>query len=73
MPRHHLKAYLKVDLQIKNGINGIITSYEIADISDAIEKLVGDSDLYKEIADNLSKEKKGNIEEFKKIQKIIGY
>jgi len=66
-------AYDCVDLQIKNGINGIITSYEIADISDAIEKLVGDSDLYKEIADNLSKEKKGNIEEFKKIQKLIGY
>ena len=66
-------AYDCVDLQIKNGINGIITSYEIADISDAIEKLVGDSDLYKELADNLSKEKKGNIEEFKKIQKLIGY
>ena len=62
-----------VDLQIKDGINGLITTYEVFDIANAIERLIGDKKFYDDIVLNLEKEKKGNIDEFRKIQKIIGY
>ncbi len=62
-----------VDLQIKDGINGLITTYEVFDIANAIERLIWNKKLYDDIVLNLQKEKKGNIDEFRKIQKIIGY
>lgn len=62
-----------VGLQIQDGVNGLITTYNISDIADTIERLIANTELYNHIVINLEKEKKGNIEEFRKIQELIGY
>lgn len=64
-------AYDCVGLQIKNGINGLVTSFDVNEIADAIQSLIENHTLYEKIVLNLEKEKKGNIDEFDKIRKLI--
>lgn len=58
-------------LQIKDGINGLITSFEPYDIANKIELLIKDRDFYNQIVENLKKEKKGNLEEINKFYSLI--
>ncbi len=58
--------------QIRDGENGLIVDMNSTAISDAIEYLSNDKALQEHIIANLKKEKKGNIEEIKKIEKLIG-
>ena len=58
-------------MQMVDGKNGIITSFEPEDIADAIEKLLEDKQLYNDIQAYLKQEKKGNVEEIEKFYKLI--
>ena len=51
--------------------NGIVTDFEPAHVADAVEKLINDKDLYQSIYQYLMQEKKGNIEEIQKINKLL--
>lgn len=58
-------------LQIKDRINGLITSFDPFDIADKIELLMKDEVLYNQIEKNLKKEKKGNLEDIEKFYEIL--
>lgn len=58
-------------MQIVNGKNGLITSFNPEDIADAIERLLSDHALYSDIAEYLRNEKKGNTEEIGKFYELI--
>lgn len=58
-------------MQINNGINGIISTFNPTDIANTIELLLKDKNLYLKIKDNLSKEKKGNTEEIENFYKLL--
>lgn len=58
-------------MQMVDGKNGIITSFEPEDIADAIEKLLEDKQLYNDIQAYLKQEKKGNVEEIENFYKLI--
>ena len=58
-------------MQMVDGKNGLITSFEPDDIADAIERLMNDKQLYMDIQNYLRKEKKGNVEEIGKFYKMI--
>lgn len=59
-------------MQMVDGKNGLITSFEPNDIADAIELLMNDKELYQNIRNYLMQEKKGNVEEIKNFYKLIG-
>lgn len=58
-------------MQMIDGKNGLITSFEPEDIADAIERLMNDKQLYADIQNYLRKEKKGNVEEIAKFYQLI--
>lgn len=59
-------------MQMVDGKNGLITSFEPNDIADAIELLMNDKELYQNIRNYLMQEKKGNVEEIENFYKLIG-
>jgi glycosyltransferase involved in cell wall biosynthesis len=58
-------------MQMIDGKNGLITSFEPYDIADAIERLMNDKELYQEIQNYLTMEKKGNVEEIENFYELI--
>ena len=58
-------------MQMIDGKNGLITSFDPNDIADAIVRLMSDHELYKYIQNYLAQEKKGNVEEIDKFYKLI--
>lgn len=58
-------------MQMVDGKNGLITSFEPYDIADAIERLMNDKELYQEIQNYLTMEKKGNVEEIENFYELI--
>lgn len=58
-------------MQIVNGKNGLITSFNPEDIADAIERLLNDKTLYSNIQEYLRNEKKGNVEDIEKFYELI--
>lgn len=59
-------------MQMVDGKNGLIISFEPSDIADAIEKLLNDHPLYASIQTYLPQEKKGNVEEIDSFYHLIG-
>ena len=60
-------------MQMVDGKNGLITSFEPNDIADAIERLMKDKQLYTDIQKYLKTEKKGNVEEIENFYQLIEY
>lgn len=60
-------------MQMVDGKNGLITSFEPNDIADAIELLMNDKELYQNIQNYLMQEKKGNVEEIENFYQLIEY
>ena len=58
-------------MQMIDGKNGLITSFDPNEIADAIERLMNDKQLYKDIQNYLKTEKKGNVEEIGKFYQLI--
>ena len=58
-------------MQMIDGKNGLISSFDPNDIADAIERLMNDQELYKDIQNYLAQEKKGNVEEIGKFYQLI--
>lgn len=58
-------------MQMIDGKNGLITSFEPNDIADAIERLMNDKELYSDIQNYLKTEKKGNVEEIERFYQMI--
>lgn len=58
-------------MQMVNGKNGLITSFNPEDIADAIERLLNDKTLYSNIQEYLRNEKKGNTEKIEKFYELI--
>jgi len=58
-------------MQMVDGKNGLITSFEPSDIADAIERLMNDKLLYQDIQNYLRTEKKGNVEEIENFYQLI--
>jgi glycosyltransferase involved in cell wall biosynthesis len=58
--------------QIKDGKNGLIVEMNADAVCEGILKLVEDEGLVKSMVECLKKEKKGNVEEVKKWQNLIG-
>ena len=58
-------------MQMVNGKNGLVTSFEPEDIADAIERLLKDKQLYANIQEYLKNEKKGNTEEIRNFYHLI--
>lgn len=58
-------------MQMIDGKNGLITSFEPENIADAIERLMNDKELYTDIHNYLKTEKKGNVEEIAKFYHLI--
>ena len=59
-------------MQMVEGKNGLITSFEPQDIANAIQRLLDDKVLYNSIQEYLKQEKKGNVEEIENFYKLIG-
>lgn len=57
--------------QIADGENGLIVDIDAKSIADGIIRLLKDDKLRKKLVCNLSNEKKGNIEEFKKFESLL--
>lgn len=60
-------------MQMIDGKNGMITSFDPNDIADAIERLMKDKQLYTDIQKYLKTEKKGNVEEIENFYQLIEY
>ena len=58
-------------MQMIDGRNGLITSFDPEDIADAVERLLKDKALYAEIRNYLEREKKGNTEEIRTFYELI--
>ena len=58
-------------MQMIDGKNGLVTSFNPDDIADAIERLMNDKELYRDIQNYLKNEKKGNVEEIENFYKLI--
>ena len=58
-------------MQMIDGKNGLITSFEPADIANTIQRLLDDKMLYNSIQEYLKQEKKGNVEEIENFYKLI--
>lgn len=59
-------------MQMVDGKNGLITSFEPNDIADAIQRFLDNKVLYNSIQEYLKQEKKGNVEEIENFYKLIG-
>lgn len=57
--------------QLRDGENGLIVDMNSEAIANAIERMSVDKSLREHIIDNLKKEKKGNIEEIKKLYELL--
>ena len=62
-----------VALQIKGGINGIISTFDPNDIADSIATLIDNKTLYASVKSNLTNDIIGNLTEFTKIERLIDY
>lgn len=62
-----------VNLQIKDGENGIISTFNPEDIAASIANLIDNTKKYDTIKKNLEKDKIGNLEEFSKIDYLLNY
>ena len=60
-----------VYMQIKPNVNGLVTKMDGESIAESIMKIIEDENLRETIINNIKQEKKGNIEEYKKIQKLL--
>ena len=58
-------------MQMINGKNGLVTSFDPKDIADAIIRLATDKKLYSDIQNYLKSEKKGNTEEIVNFYSLI--
>ena len=58
-------------MQIKPNVNGLVTKMDGESIAESIMKIIEDENLRETIINNIKQEKKGNIEEYKKIQKLL--
>lgn len=58
-------------MQMVDGENGLITSFEPSDIADNIMRLMNDKELYNHIQQYQMQEKKGNTEEIEKFYTLI--
>lgn len=58
-------------MQMIDGKNGLITSFDPNDIANAIERLMNEKQLYIDIQNYLKIEKKGNVEEIEKFYQLI--
>ncbi|MGN0228281.1 MAG: glycosyltransferase [Muribaculaceae bacterium] len=58
-------------MQMIDGKNGLVTSFDPKDIADAIMRLASDKQLYSDIQDFLKSEKKGNTEEINNFYSLI--
>lgn len=58
-------------IQMIDGKNGLITSFEPEEIANAIQKLLKDKELYNSIQEYLKQEKKGNVEEIEHFYCLI--
>lgn len=58
-------------MQMIDGKNGLVTSFDPNDIADAIERLLTDKQLYADIQQYLMNEKKGNMEEIDRFYQLI--
>ena len=61
-----------VSAQFTNGVNGLIVDISAQGIADGILKMLSDTALMRNCAENLKKEKIGNTEEIEKFYKLIG-
>lgn len=59
------------DMQIKDGENGLVATYDPEDIADKIECLINDQELYNKIKCNLKQEKAENSDEIQKLYYLI--
>lgn len=60
-----------VYMQIKPCVNGLIAKMNGESVAQNVIKILDDGELRKNIIQNIKKEKKGNIEEFEKIKKLL--
>ena len=60
-----------VYMQIKPNVNGLVTKMDGESVAESIIKIIEDENLRETIINNIKQEKKGNIEEYKKIQKLF--
>jgi len=58
-------------MQMIDGKNGLISSFDPSDIADKIQQLMNDKDLYNSIQQYQKQEKKGNTEELEKFYDLI--
>lgn len=58
--------------QIIDGENGLIVNIDANSIADGIIKLLNNNDLRNNLITNLNNEKKGNLEEYKKFERLLG-
>ena len=58
-------------MQMADGKNGLVTSFEPEAVADAVERLLNDKKLYSEIREYLKNEKKGNTEKIADFYKLV--
>ena len=58
-------------MQMIDGKNGLITSFEPKEIAEAIIRLLNDKELYSRIQEYLKKERKGNVDEIRVFLKLL--
>lgn len=58
--------------QIVDGENGLIVDIDANSIAEGIIKLLNNNDLRNNLITNLNNEKKGNLEEYKKFERLLG-
>ena len=60
-----------VYMQIKPNVNGLVTKMNGKSVAENIIKIIEDEELRETIIKNIKQEKKGNTEEYKKIQELL--
>lgn len=61
-----------VYMQIKPNVNGLVTEMKAESVAKNILLILNDEEIRKNIVKNIRNEKKGNREEYEKIQKLLG-
>ncbi|MBR2135685.1 MAG: glycosyltransferase [Bacteroidales bacterium] len=64
--------YDAVDMQMKDGKNGLVTSFDPNDVADAVCRLCQDKALYSSIEEYQKTEKKGTEENIEKLYSLMG-
>ena len=64
-------AFDGCDVQIADGVNGLVVDINAEAIANGIQRLLHDKQLYNSIADNLQHEKKGNTEELEMFYRLV--